>query len=96
MSDLDKAFCNIAKEEATNKLITSITFTMMRAVCLVLINDFKAIQKKDTRIENMVNLAHEYVVKINRKELSPGDIDVIADVEAAMKQRVEEESNEND
>lgn len=44
----------------------------------------------------MVNLAHEYVVKIKRKELSPGDIDVIADVEAAMKQRVEEESNEND
>lgn len=36
MSDLDKTFCNIAKEEATNKLITSITFTMMRAVCLVL------------------------------------------------------------
>lgn len=28
MSDLDKTFCNIAKEEATNKLITSITFTM--------------------------------------------------------------------
>lgn len=24
MSDLDKTFCNIAKEEATNKLITSI------------------------------------------------------------------------
>lgn len=96
MSDLDKTFCNIAKEEATNKLITSITFTMMRAVCLVLMNDFKAIQKKDTRVENMVNLAHEYVVKIKHKELSPSDIDVIADVEAAMKQRVEEESNEND
>ena len=95
MSDLDKTFCNIAKEEATNKLITSITFTMMRAVCLVLMNDFKAIQKKDTRVENMVNLAHEYVVKIKHKELSPSDIDVIADVEAAMQQRVEE-SNEND
>lgn len=90
MSDIDKTFCNIAKEEATNKLITSITFTLMRATCLVLMNDFKSIQKKETRVENMVNLAHEYVVKIKNKELSPGDIDVIAEVEAAMKQRAEE------
>ena len=74
MSDLDKTFCNIAKEEATNKLITSITFTMMRAVCLVLMNDFKAIQKKDTRIENMVNLAHEYVVKIKARSLAPATL----------------------
>ena len=58
MSDLDKTFCNIAKEEATNKLITDLTFTLMRATCLVLMNDFKAIQKKETRVENMVNLAH--------------------------------------
>ena len=40
MSDLDKTFCNIAKEEATNKLITDLTFTMMRATCLVLMNRF--------------------------------------------------------
>ncbi|WP_337393833.1 hypothetical protein [Phascolarctobacterium succinatutens] len=90
MSDLDKTFCNIAKEEATNKLITDLTFTMMRATCLVLMNRFKDVQKKETRVENMVNLAHEYIVKIKNKELSSDDIDVIAEVEAAMKQRAEE------
>lgn len=79
-----------AMTKATVKLITDLTFTLMRATCLVLMNDFKAIQKKETRVENMVNLAHEYIVKIKNKELSSGDIDVIAEVEAAMKQRAEE------
>lgn len=41
----------------------------------------------------MVNLAHEYVLKIKHKELSADDIDVIAEVEAAMKQRAEEKND---
>lgn len=91
MSDLDKELCDAANRKTLEKMTVDIVTMMLRATCLTVMHNFKEITKKETRIENTVKIVHDYVMKLKNHELSRDDMEVIQEVEAAMKQSVEEE-----
>lgn len=91
MSDLDKELLDAANRKTIKKMTVDIITMMLRATCLTVMHNFKDITKKETRIENTVNIVHDYVMKLKRHELSREDMAIIQEVEAAMKQSVEEE-----
>lgn len=90
MSDLDKELCDAANRKTLEKMTVDIVTMMLRATCLTVMHNFKDISKKETRIENTVKIVHDYVMKLKNHELSRDDMEVIQEVEAAMKQSVEE------
>lgn len=70
-------------------MTVDIVTMMLRATCLTVMHNFKDISKKETRIENTVKIVHDYVMKLKNHELSRDDMEVIQEVEAAMKQSME-------
>lgn len=95
MSDLDKEFTEVANSETIKKMTVDIVTMMIRAACLAVMCDFKQITKKETRVENTVRLMHDYVLKIRGHELNREEAKILHDVEAAMKQSIGEEDENN-
>lgn len=91
MSDLDKELLDAANRKTIKKMTVDIVTMMLRATCLTVMHNFKDITKRETRIRNTVKIVHDYVMKLKNHELSREDMAIIQEVEAAMKQSVEEE-----
>lgn len=90
MSDLDKELCDAANRKTLEKMTVDIVTMMLRATCLTVMHNFKEITKRKPASKHR-QIVHDYVMKLKNHELSREDMAIIQEVEAAMKQSVEEE-----
>lgn len=65
---------------------------MTHAMALVLMQDFKLLQKRDTRLDVMIDKTHEYVYRINHNgTISKQEAEILDAVNKALKRWYEHE-----
>ena len=64
---------------------------MTHAIALVLMQDFKALQKRETRLDVMIDKTHEYVYRINHNgTISKQEAEILDAVNKALKRWYEQ------
>lgn len=74
----------LSAHELINDVTYKTTKLLVIASGMVLIHDYKALQKKDTRLDNYVESMHKYIKKLKREELADDERITMLAVNAAL------------
>ncbi len=74
-----------AAEQMRTEAIMLTVSQIMRATAMVLILNYKDLQKREGRMERYMDLAHEYLVKMRKHELSSKEMMLAGEVDDLMR-----------